>query len=125
VGVSSRPRAEQHPGFWIVKVARAFPFFSAEFVVFYALAVEFNLALFTYHPQLKQFAFLVEPPKAGPAMYWYGWITTSALGALFISAFALMLIATTDGAHRAGFCVARSDRRNSFFLYLLQGYFLR
>jgi hypothetical protein len=74
-----------------VKVARAFPFFSAEFVVFYALAVEFNLALFTYHPQLKQFAFLVEPPKAGPAMYWYGWITTSVLGALFISAFALML----------------------------------
>jgi hypothetical protein len=74
-----------------VKLARALPFFSAAFVIFYALSVQFNLALFTYHPQLNRFAFLVEPPKAGPAMYWYGWITTSALGALLLSTVALAL----------------------------------
>jgi hypothetical protein len=51
-----------------VKLAHSLPFVSAAFLVFDALAVEFNLAL-------------LEPPKAGPAMYWYGWIETSALGA--------------------------------------------
>ena len=63
----------------------ALPVFSVAFVVIYAFAVDFNLALFTYHPQLNEVAFLVERPKTGPAMYWYGWIATSALGAMMNS----------------------------------------
>jgi hypothetical protein len=108
-----------------VKLARAFPFCSAAFVVFYALAVEFNLALFTYHPQLKQFAFLAEPPKAGPAMYWYGWITTSAFGALFSSAIALMLPRRLTVRTWSDFAWLFPAGGILFFLYLLQGYFLR
>ena len=70
----------------------ALPVFSVAFVVIYAFAVDFNLALFTYHPQLNEFAFLVERPKTGPAMYWYGWIATSALGAMIVSALALLVL---------------------------------
>jgi hypothetical protein len=106
-----------------VKLARAFPFFSAAFVIFYALSVEFNLALFTYHPQLKQFAFLVEPPKAGPAMYWYGWIATSALGALLLSAVALPLWRQRTMRMWSEFVWLVPIGGIVFFCYLLQGYF--
>jgi hypothetical protein len=105
-------------------LARVFPVFTIAFVVIYAFAVDYNLALFTYHPQLNQFAFLVERPKTGPAMYWYGWIVTSVLGATIVSVLAL--------------AVPRSWARIwsvlawlvptavvGFFIYLLKGYFLR
>jgi hypothetical protein len=61
--------------------------FAAVYTVVYLIAVQKNYALFTYHPALEQFGLLVEKPKEGPAMYWYGWLTTSALGALAIAAF--------------------------------------
>lgn len=108
-----------------MKLARVFPFFSAAFVVFYALAVKFNLALFTYHPLLKRFAFLVEPPKAGPAMYWYGWLATSALGALLLSAIALMLPRLLAVRMWSEFVWLVPAGGIVFFIYLLQGYFLR
>jgi hypothetical protein len=108
-----------------VKLARAFPFFSAAFVIFYALAVLFNLALFTYHPQLKRFAFLVEPPKAGPAMYWYGWIATSALGAFLLSAIALTLPRQLTARISSDFVWLIPIGGVVFFIHLLQGYFLR
>lgn len=108
-----------------MKLARAFPFFSAVFVIFYALSVEFNLALFTYHPQLKRFAFLVEPPKAGPAMYWYGWIATSTLGALLLSIIALMLPRQLTARVWSELVWLVPIGGIAFFFYLLQGYFLR
>ena len=67
-------------------VARPFPVFAIVFAVVYAvayvIAVEQNFALFTYHPALEEFGFLVEPPKEGPAMYWYGWMATAGIIAL-------------------------------------------
>jgi hypothetical protein len=108
-----------------VKLARAFPFFSSAFVICYALSVQFNLALFTYHPQLRQFAFLVEPPKAGPAMYWYGWLATSALGALLVSAIALALPRQPTMRIWSGIVWLVPIGGIIFFFYLLQGYFLR
>ena len=54
---------------------RAFVFvFPVVYAIVYAIAVENNYALFTYHPALEEFGFLVERPKDGPAMYWYGWM---------------------------------------------------
>ena len=50
--------------------------------VIYIFAMENNWAAFTYHPRLVEFALGVERPKSGPAMYWYGWMTTSAGGGL-------------------------------------------
>lgn len=59
--------------------------FAAAYAIFYVIAVEYNLALFTYHPVTEEFNFLVKPATDGPAMYWYGWMATSALGALAAS----------------------------------------
>jgi hypothetical protein len=64
---------------------RAFPVFSIAFAVFYLLAATFNYALFTYHPMLQEIDLLPQPMKAGPAMYWYGWMTTAAIGALVLA----------------------------------------
>ena len=62
--------------------SRVLPAFSAAFIILYVVAMNYNLALFTYHPALKRFELLAAQPKGGPAMYWYGWAATAALGAL-------------------------------------------
>ena len=64
-----------------MSMEKVFPIFAAAFAVIYVLAVEFNWALFTYHPKLGEWGWLVQPTKSGPPMYWYGWLATSALGA--------------------------------------------
>ena len=108
-----------------MNVARVFPVFSVIFVIVYACSVDFNLALFTYHPQLNQFGWLVEPPKAGPAMYWYGWILTSTLAALFGSALALLLPRSWARWIWPGWTWLVPIAAIAFFVYLLKGYFLR
>lgn len=65
--------------------------FAVAFAVVYLLAVENNWALFTYHPALEEFGWLVEKTKDGPAMYWYGWLATAAIGAFVIAALASWL----------------------------------
>ena len=62
--------------------------FAAVYAVVYVVAVENNYALFTYHPVLNQFAFLVEAPKTGPAMYWYGWMATAGIAAFVVGVIA-------------------------------------
>ena len=64
---------------------KVFPVFAAAFAVIYLVAVEQNWALFTYHPKLGEWGWLVQPTRTGPPMYWYGWLTTSALGATLAS----------------------------------------
>lgn len=56
--------------------------FAAAYAVLYVLAEQFNLALFTYHPAIMDIDAGRVRAKAGPAMYWYGWMTTAGLGAL-------------------------------------------
>jgi hypothetical protein len=58
--------------------------------IVYVAAMENNWAAFTYHPRLVEFAWGVERPKSGPAMYWYGWMTTSALCGLAAGAVAAL-----------------------------------
>jgi hypothetical protein len=108
-----------------MSITRVFPLFSAVFVVTYAFAVYFNLALFTYHPQLNEFAWLVEPPRAGPAMYWYGWILTSALVAAVMSVLALAVPSRWTARIWAGWTWLIPILVIGFFVYLLRNYFLR
>jgi hypothetical protein len=75
----------------IMNLDRAFPVFSVAFAVLYLVATYFNLALVTYHPALRELQFLAQPPKAGPAMYWYGWIMTTAIGAFVAGAVAAFM----------------------------------
>jgi hypothetical protein len=108
-----------------MKIARVLPVFSVAFAVSYVFAVTNNLAVFTYHPQLRQFVLGVEQPKAGPAMYWYGWIVTSAIAASLLSAIALALPRAWTARVWSGFAWLIPTAVMLFFVYLLKGYFLR
>ena len=76
-----RPRAQQHPRVRLMSVDidalhRRLRHRQVRGVFYIASVVTYvvcDLALVTYHPQLGQWALLVEAPKEGPAMYWYGW----------------------------------------------------
>ena len=82
-------------------VFRRFAFaYGTAFAVFYVVALKLDLALFTVYPSLgvvlpgthhsrdtvaPSMAFLV------PAMYWYGWTATAALGAFPVAVLAAVL----------------------------------
>lgn len=55
--------------------------FAVTYCVIYIVAVWNNYALFTYHPVINEIGWGVEKSRDGPAMYWYGWMSTAALGA--------------------------------------------
>src|SRR5260370_40734338 len=53
------------------------------FGILYVISDMASLPMFTYHPGIDRIDPGFAPPRRdeGPAMYWYGWIATSALGA--------------------------------------------
>ena len=70
----------------MTKFERLFPVFGAVFAVIYAVVLDYNWALFTYHPKLGIWDVGAVAPKDGPAMYWYGVVATSFLAALAVTA---------------------------------------
>ena len=108
---------------------RSFPVFAVVFAVVYAvvyvLAVENNYALFTYHPADNAFGPLVEPPGAGPAMYWYGWIATAGISALVLGLIACCIPGDATKRLWSGLSWAIPVGMMLVVTYLLRGYFLR
>src|SRR6202008_5023810 len=80
---------------------RRFAFaFGTAFAVLYAIALKLDLALFTVYPSLgivllgTQHSRDIVDPAMGflaPAMYWYGWTATAALGALLVGLVAVLV----------------------------------
>ena len=105
--------------------ARSLPTFTIAFAILYLLSVEFNWALFTYHPALEEFGLLAQKPKDGPAMYWYGWIATSAVGAFIIAAAASRVPAGSASRLRSGLAWAVPLAAMLAFVYILRGYFTK
>ncbi len=62
--------------------------FSLLFGAAYLVCFYYNWALFRYYPINNEFSFSALPPKAGPAIMWYGWMAIAALvgivGALIV-----------------------------------------
>lgn len=56
--------------------------FGVAYAVIYVICTEINLPLVTYHPVIGEVDVLWTPERRGPAMYWYGWMLTSLIGAL-------------------------------------------
>lgn len=108
-----------------MSLSRALPVFSIAFAAIYIASVYYNLALFTYHPQLAQWGWLREAPKEGPAMYWYGWLVTSALGAGTIAALSLALPARPVERVSAILVWLVPVAMMVLIAYILRGYFLR
>lgn len=106
---------------------RSFAVFSVVFAVAYAVlylfAIEYNLALFTYHPASAEFHWLVQPAADQPAMYWYGWIATSALGAAAIAFMITALPAAWTARVWPGLSWAVPLAVMLVFGYILRGYF--
>ncbi len=67
--------------------------FGIAFAVLYVVCDMAALPLFTYHPGTDRIDFGYTPARRdeGPAMYWYGWIASSALGAFILGLLASML----------------------------------
>ena len=99
--------------------------FGVAYAILYLLSVENNWALFTYHPALEEFGLLVQKPKDGPAMYWYGWIATSALGALAVAAVAASIPAAALNRLWSGLAWAIPLAAMFAFVYILRGYFTK
>ena len=61
--------------------------------VIYVISDMAGLPLFTYHPGTDRIDLGWAPARRdeGPAMYWYGWIATSVLGAAVLGGLATML----------------------------------
>ncbi len=106
-----------------------FPVFTIVFAVVYAvayvIAMEKNYALFTYHPALEEFGFLVERPKEGPAMYWYGWMATAGIVALVAGLIACFVPERVTKRLWSGWSWAVPLAVMFVLGYLLRGYFIR
>ena len=67
--------------------------FGIAFAILYVVCDMAALPMFTYHPGTDRIDAGFTPARRdeGPAMYWYGWIATSALGAFVFGLLAAML----------------------------------
>ena len=110
-------------------MSRAFPAFAIVFAVVYAvaytLAVWKNYALFTYHPAIYEWGLGVQKAKDGPAMYWYGWMATSAIVASIAGVLASLLPAAAQRRVWPGLAWLVPLCAMLFFAWLLRGYFFR
>ncbi len=106
-----------------MRMSKSFPIFSAAFAVIYILAVQFNWALVTYHPKLGEWELLTQPAKSGPAMYWYGWLITAALGAITVSLGSLPLTRRYASPAWIGWGIPLLVM--VIFVYLFRVFFLR
>jgi hypothetical protein len=67
--------------------------FGIGFAILYVVCDMATLPLFTYHPGTDRIDPGYAPARRdeGPAMYWYGWIASSALGASVLGLLAALL----------------------------------
>ena len=67
--------------------------FGVATAVLYVISDMLGLPLFTYHPGTDRVELGWAPARRdeGPAMYWYGWIATSILGAAVLGWLATLL----------------------------------
>lgn len=99
--------------------------FAVVYAVVYVVAVEMNYALVTYHPALGEFALGVQPPRDGPAMYWYGWLATAGISATVAGLLARLLPESLAQRLWPGWTWVTALAVMLVFCYLLRGFFLR
>lgn len=100
--------------------------FGIAVAVLYVICDLAALPMFTYHPGTGRLdpGFAPARRDEGPAMYWYGWIATSALGAMIVSALALAVPQSWNRLW-SGWTWVIPTAVIIFFVNLLKGYFLR
>ncbi len=107
-----------------IDVTRVFPIFAAAFAIIYVVVEQMNLPLFTYHARTVEFGWLRQAALApnNPAMYWFGWIFTSAIGASVVSLAALPFTRDREPPAWIGWAVPLAVM--VLFVYLFRSFFL-
>lgn len=77
----------------MTKAERLAAIFVTAFAIIYVPTMDHNWTLATYHPIQGIWQWGMAPPLGGgsPAMYWYGFVFTSALGAFVVTAIAAFI----------------------------------
>src|SRR5262249_31427118 len=105
VRLSGRPVRQQRPGVRLMTAPADKPpatsprlrtfalVFGIGFAILYVICDMASIPMFTYHPGTGRvdLGFVPARRDEGPAMYWYGWIVASALGAFVLGLVAAML----------------------------------
>ena len=99
--------------------------FAAAYAVIYFVAVENNYALFTYHPALAELQWGVQPPKDGPAMFWYGWMATAGIAASLLAMMVSMVPERAAERLSPGWAWTVPLAVLAAFVWLLRGFFIR
>jgi hypothetical protein len=83
--LSASPTSSRYGAFSLV--------FGISFAILYVVCDIAALPMFTYHPGTDRIDLGYAPARRdeGPAMYWYGWLASSALGASVLGALAALL----------------------------------
>lgn len=99
--------------------------FAVAYAILYVLAVEYNWALFTYHPLTGEFHWLIIRATEGPSMFWYGWMVTAGLGALLIAAIVSFLPAAITSRVSVSLSWSVPVAVMFVFVYLMRDFFFR
>jgi hypothetical protein len=77
----------------MTKAERLAAIFGIAFAIIYAPTMDLNWTAATYHPIQGVWDWGRAPPRGGgsPAMYWYGFVLTSAFGAFVVTAIAAVI----------------------------------
>jgi hypothetical protein len=77
----------------MTKLERLAAVFGIAFAIIYAPIMDYNWPLLTYHPIQGIWQWGRAPSLGGgsPAMYWYGYVLTSAIGASVVTAIAALI----------------------------------
>jgi hypothetical protein len=83
----------------VTKAERLAAIFAVAFAAIYAPTMDWTAA--TYHPiqGIWQLGFAKPLGGGSPAMYWYGFVITAALGAAVLTAIASFVPKSADGTH--------------------------
>lgn len=99
--------------------------FAVAYAMVYVVSVWNNYALFTYHPVPGEIGWGVEKSRDGPAMYWYGWMSTAALAAVGVTAIAALIPARVLQRTWSGWTWVVTSLLLLVIAYMLRNYFLR
>jgi hypothetical protein len=99
--------------------------FTVVYAIAYVIAVWKNVPVFTYHPITGAIGLGVEKPQGGPAMYWFGWMSTAAIAASVACLVAALVPERVARRLGSAWAWVVPVGVLLFFAYLLRGYFLR
>lgn len=105
-------------------IGRISPIFAAAFAIIYVICEQQNLPLFTYHARTGDFGWLRQAALApnNPAMYWFGWIFSSLIGASAVSLVAMPLTKDREVPAWIGWAIPLAIL--VLFVYLFRSFFI-